>query len=151
MVIDMEYPTRGMYQTVGCPIKLSDSQVMVTRAPLLGEHTVELLGELCGVTPEQAWKSLERVNRQTFQPGDQLLFKAGARFRGQLKPQGSGAITNGKPSPIVIGKYGGGSKPRIDGDGQFTETHDFAFKSRPLRVRITLWRPCTTAKWISSC
>src|SRR5436853_1138399 len=52
MIVDVDYPTRGTYQTVGCPIKLSDSPVAVTRPPLLGEHTGELLGELCGVDPD---------------------------------------------------------------------------------------------------
>jgi formyl-CoA transferase len=52
MVLDIDYPTRGVYQTVGSPIKLSASPVMVTRPPLLGEHTEDLLGELCGVSVE---------------------------------------------------------------------------------------------------
>ena len=30
MIVDVDYPTRGTYQTVGCPIKLSDSPVAVT-------------------------------------------------------------------------------------------------------------------------
>ena len=51
MVVDVDYPQRGTYQTVGCPIKLSDSPVAVSRPPLLGEHTGELLGALCGVAP----------------------------------------------------------------------------------------------------
>jgi formyl-CoA transferase len=50
MIVDVEYPSRGTYQTVGCPIKLSQSPVAVSRPPLLGEHTDELLSELCGVT-----------------------------------------------------------------------------------------------------
>jgi formyl-CoA transferase len=49
MIVDVEYPRRGTYQTVGCPVKLSDSPVAVSRPPLLGEHTDQLLGELCGV------------------------------------------------------------------------------------------------------
>ena len=49
MIVDVDYPTRGTYQTVGCPIKLSDSPVQVSRPPVLGEHTDPLLGELCGV------------------------------------------------------------------------------------------------------
>jgi formyl-CoA transferase len=49
MILDIDYPTRGPYQTVGCPIKLSDSPARVTRPPMLGEHTAEVLGELCGV------------------------------------------------------------------------------------------------------
>jgi formyl-CoA transferase len=52
MVLDIDYPTRGVYQTVGSPIKLSDSPVTVTRPPLLGEHTEDLLAELCGVSAE---------------------------------------------------------------------------------------------------
>ena len=51
MVVDLEDPASGRtYQTIGCPVKLSDSAVEVTRPPKLGEHTDALLGELCGVS-----------------------------------------------------------------------------------------------------
>jgi formyl-CoA transferase len=53
MIVDVDYPSRGTYQTVGCPIKLSESPARVSRPPLLGEHTASLLGELCGVGPEE--------------------------------------------------------------------------------------------------
>ena len=53
MIVDVDYPTRGTYQTVGSPIKLSASPVTVQRPPLLGEHTEALLGALCGVPPEE--------------------------------------------------------------------------------------------------
>jgi formyl-CoA transferase len=56
MIVDIDYPTRGTYQTVGCPIKLSDSPTLVTRPPQLGEHTDALLNELCGVAPESLKK-----------------------------------------------------------------------------------------------
>jgi formyl-CoA transferase len=49
MIIEMEYPPRGKFKTVGCPLKLSDSPVAFTRPPMLGEHTEGVLGELCGV------------------------------------------------------------------------------------------------------
>ncbi|HEY4043069.1 MAG TPA: formyl-CoA transferase, partial [Rhodopila sp.] len=39
MIVDVDFPTRGTYQTVGCPIKLSDSPASISRPPLLGEHT----------------------------------------------------------------------------------------------------------------
>src|SRR5712691_9542434 len=52
MIVDVDYPTRGTYQTVGCPVKMSDSPASVTRPPLLGEHTAELLHALCGVGPD---------------------------------------------------------------------------------------------------
>src|SRR6202044_2062757 len=54
MIVDVEYPTRGTYQTVGCPIKLSDSPADVTRPPLLGEHTDAVLGALCGISRDEA-------------------------------------------------------------------------------------------------
>src|SRR3954451_23779978 len=59
MIVDVDYPTRGTYQTVGCPVKLSDSPAVVTRPPLLGEHTDALLESLCGVEPDEA-KRLRR-------------------------------------------------------------------------------------------
>src|SRR5438477_4119746 len=53
MILDLDYPTRGTYKTVGCPIKLSDSPAEVSRPPLLGEHTEALLSGLCGLAPEE--------------------------------------------------------------------------------------------------
>lgn len=53
MIVDIDYPTRGTYQTVGCPVKLSDSPAEIPRPPLLGEHTDQLLASLCGVDPDQ--------------------------------------------------------------------------------------------------
>lgn len=47
-IVDIDHPERGTYATVGCPIKLSDSPVEVTRSPLLGEHTVEILRDVLG-------------------------------------------------------------------------------------------------------
>ena len=52
MIVDVDFPTRGTYQTVGCPIKLSDSPAEIIRPPLLGEHTDEVLTSLCDVDPE---------------------------------------------------------------------------------------------------
>ena len=60
MIVDVDYPTRGTYQTVGCPIKLSDSPAEVTRPPLLGEHTDGVLNALCGVSPDEVKRLRER-------------------------------------------------------------------------------------------
>jgi formyl-CoA transferase len=60
MVVDVDdYPGRGKYSTIGCAVKLGDSPTRVERAPVLGEHTDALLGELCGVGREE----LERLRR----------------------------------------------------------------------------------------
>jgi len=45
-VVEVDHPVRGKYLTVGNPIKLSDSPTEVTRSPLLGEHTDEVLAQL---------------------------------------------------------------------------------------------------------
>jgi formyl-CoA transferase len=45
-VVEVDHPARGKYLTVGNPIKLSDSPTEVTRSPLLGEHTDEVLTHL---------------------------------------------------------------------------------------------------------
>jgi len=75
-----------------------------------------------GTSEKTAWKTPERVNRQVLRPGDRVLFQRGGRFTGQLAPQGSGALVDGKPVPVVIGSYGKGSPPRIDGEGKVLDT-----------------------------
>ncbi|MBN3855640.1 formyl-CoA transferase [Paraburkholderia sp. Ac-20340] len=42
-IVEVDHPVRGKYLTVGNPIKLSDSPTEVTRSPMLGEHTDEVL------------------------------------------------------------------------------------------------------------
>ena len=43
MIVEMEHPERGNVTLLGCPIRLSESPAKVERAPLLGEHTAEVL------------------------------------------------------------------------------------------------------------
>ena len=52
-VVEVDHPTRGKYLTVGNPIKMSDSPSEVTRSPLLGEHTDEILGQVLGYSIEE--------------------------------------------------------------------------------------------------
>ena len=52
-IVEVEHPERGVFKTVGCPIKLSDSPVKVKTPPLLGEHTEEILKEVVGYSDEQ--------------------------------------------------------------------------------------------------
>jgi formyl-CoA transferase len=47
-VVEVDHPTRGKYLSVGNPIKLSASATDVTRSPLLGEHTDEILKKVLG-------------------------------------------------------------------------------------------------------
>jgi hypothetical protein len=62
----------------------------------------------------RAWRTLDRVNRMTFQPGDRILLRAGGRWTGQLWPKGSGTAG----APITVDRYGAGPAPRVDGAGR---------------------------------
>ncbi|UNK71022.1 Ig-like domain-containing protein [Microbacterium sp. H1-D42] len=68
-----------------------------------------------GTSPKKPWASLERVNAEVFKPGDEIRFRSGESWAGQLAPQGSGA----EGEPIVIGSYGEGGKPLIAAEGLF--------------------------------
>jgi formyl-CoA transferase len=56
-IVEVDHPKYGKYLSVGCPIKMSDSPVEVTRSPLLGEHTVEVLTDVLGYSGSE----LERI------------------------------------------------------------------------------------------
>ncbi len=58
-IVEVDHPERGKYLTVGCPIKLSDTDVEVTRSPLLGEHTDEVLAEVLEYSADQIAKIRE--------------------------------------------------------------------------------------------
>ena len=52
-LVKVDHPERGEYISVGCPIKLSASPAKVTRSPLLGEHTAEILSEVLGYSADE--------------------------------------------------------------------------------------------------
>ncbi len=48
MYVELDHPQRGTWYNVGMPIKLSDNHVPMENAPLLGEHTDQVLQEVLG-------------------------------------------------------------------------------------------------------
>ena len=58
-IVEVDHPERGMYVSVGCPIKLSDSPAEVKRSPLLGEHTIEILRDVLGYDGEALKEVIE--------------------------------------------------------------------------------------------
>ncbi len=54
-IVEVDEELRGKYLTVGSPIKFSDFKPVITGAPLLGEHTEEVLGRM-GYSAEQIAK-----------------------------------------------------------------------------------------------
>lgn len=51
MIVEVDHPQRGVFKTVGCLFRLSESPVEIVRSPLLGEHNAEILEELFGAQP----------------------------------------------------------------------------------------------------
>jgi len=81
------------------------------------------------------FKTLTRVNSLNLGPGDQVLFKTGDIWfsadessQTPLRPKGAGAAGN----PIVIGAYGTGPRPIINGSGG-TEAVDIRIKNITVR------------------
>ena len=50
MLVEIEHPQRGPMTLLGCPIRLSESPAVHQRAPLLGEHTREVLTAELGLS-----------------------------------------------------------------------------------------------------
>ncbi len=64
-----------------------------------------------GLSADLPWKTIAKVNAALLNPGDQVLFKRGETFAGQLKPTRSGTDV----AWITYGAYGSGARPIIDG------------------------------------
>jgi len=53
-LVEMDHPRAGKVRMVGAPVRLSQTPGAVrTPAPMLGEHTEEVLGDLLGLGPEE--------------------------------------------------------------------------------------------------
>src|ERR1043165_5047151 len=57
-----------------------------------------------GLSPQTAWRSLERAGRQAIAPGDRILLKGGGEFSGGLLIAAGGSEAN----PLTIAGYGEG-------------------------------------------
>lgn len=66
-----------------------------------------------GRTPAAAWKTLGRVNRAAFEPGDGVLLRRGGTWHGSLALRSQGT----RKAKITLAAYGSGSRPVIAGGG----------------------------------
>jgi len=61
MFEEIEHPTRGKFLIPGWPVKMSDSYVAVKSAPLLGQHTAELLSEWLGMSDAEVQEYMKET------------------------------------------------------------------------------------------
>jgi len=74
-----------------------------------------------GLSEVDAWKTISKVNGETFNPGDQILFKRGEVWGETLNVNQNGA----EDAPITYKDFGSGNLPKITGaDGVSTWTLD---------------------------
>ena len=60
MIVSVQHPVRGEFTMPGCPVRLEDSPVEVTSAPLLGEHNNEVFAKYLGFDTAE----LERLKQE---------------------------------------------------------------------------------------
>jgi hypothetical protein len=67
-----------------------------------------------GLSAGTAWKTLGKINRSSFAPGDTTLLVRGGVWNETLTVPASGSSGN----PITLDAYGSGGNPIIDGGAQ---------------------------------
>jgi hypothetical protein len=74
----------------------------------MGSYYVSPLGNdnNSGISPEEAWKTIDKVNQVDFEPGDRILFEGGETFKGNIRFTMSDSGT--PENQIEVGSYGNG-------------------------------------------
>ncbi|HEX2145982.1 MAG TPA: RICIN domain-containing protein [Glycomyces sp.] len=101
-----------------CALAVVVATVALSAAPAAAADTTYYVSATgsdgnAGTSPDQPWRTLDKVNATTFGPGDEILLRSGDVWTGQLWPKGSGTTA----APITVDRYGTGVKPRIVGAG----------------------------------
>lgn len=87
-----------------------------------------------GTSPDEAWRTFKNVSRLRLKEGGKLLLKAGCVWNGeQLSIQEAHGSTD---VPVVIGRYGEGEDPVINGNGNPWQTNVNAPKEDVAAVHI---------------
>jgi len=60
MLVEIEHPQWGLVEVMGCPIKFLDEEAPIRCAPVFGEHTREILGDVLGLSQED----MDALHRQ---------------------------------------------------------------------------------------
>ncbi len=87
-----------------------------------------------GLSPDQAWRTLDRVNAARLRPGDSVLLARGGVWNGQIEVGVSGSAG----APITFGAYGTGPRPVLErGDRGIVSENQRYIEVRDLHIRNT--------------
>lgn len=86
-----------------------------------------------GLSEDNAWQSLAQVNRAMLAPADQVLFRRGQTWRGQLRPQSGSAS-----GAVTYGAFGAGPKPVFLGSASMDRPTDWQSSAKGLWITAPL-------------
>lgn len=97
------------------PLAAATAALPAVAAPAGTTYHVDCGASATGADGSSAhpFASLQAVNLVALHAGDSVLFARGSTCVGTLTPNGSGS----SGAPVVIGAYGDGAAPKIDGNG----------------------------------
>ncbi len=85
------------------------------------------------------WRSLQRVARTSFLPGDEVWFKCGSTFNGGIEIDEPGT----EAAPIIFGSYGSGAMPVFTNpDGKVLNGNAIRVNARHVIVQQLSFRQC---------
>ncbi|HEX9005677.1 MAG TPA: right-handed parallel beta-helix repeat-containing protein [Bacteroidota bacterium] len=127
----MRAPSRGISLLLSCVLlhALATAQTTYDVDPA-GNNLSD------GRSPHNAWRTVGRVNRGEFKPGDSILFKRSGTWYEELRPPASGAPGR----PVTYGAYGAGPGPVIDAGGALAGWDD---PGRWVEVAPDIWQTRT--------
>ena len=112
--------------------------IAMTGRALAGDYYVDAANGndgQAGTAPQSAWRTLARVNRFAFHPGDSVHLARGSIWREDLKPAAPGASNF---AGVMFTAYGNGQLPTINGSDPITRwsRSDSGVYSSPVAGRV---------------